>query len=244
MRKTSYIIGSLVLALIVLSIIPYVGLILKFIFIPEEGAFWANEPIYFSFMMGILFALVFKLVFKDRTLFIETFSHELTHAIMAILFWRKVIAFHVEDSGSGMVYTSKQDNYTLVPVSLAPYCLPVFSYLCLAIRCIVSADSLWIIDFITGITCGFHYICFRSQLRDTQPDINQYPLYFSYSYIGTAWLVNCCVILVSFFPSMNEPGGTWQYGVFSSLCRLILECRHNLIGYGEAFASFILGIIA
>ncbi len=231
MKKSTYICWMLALTLIILLTLPYFLYILKVIFISKSGNFWGQEKIYIWCAIGVSLFLLLRAIIRSKSRFIETFSHELTHALVALVLGRKVHSFHVEDSGSGVIFTSGNNNYTLVPVALAPYCLPIFTYICLAIRCLVSHDNLWICDIIIGITIGFHYICFKTQIGSYQTDINQYPLSFSYFYIITAWLLNICIILVSLFPNMNVRDGVWEYGVFSSILRLIIEWWQNILMY-------------
>ena len=210
--------------------LPYLWEILKVIFIPKHGAFWGEEKTYMWVVIGIFTYLCLRLLIRSKSRFLETLSHELTHAAIALLCGRRIHSFHVEDSGSGMVFTSGNKNYSLVPVALAPYCLPLFSYILLAIRCIVDKESLWICDILIGMITCFHYICFRTQLGNYQTDINQYPLSFSYYYIVTSWVINICIFLVSFNPEIFAKV-TWGRGVFSSLLLLATHWWENLQMY-------------
>ena len=218
------------LILFVLTL-PYLYYILKVIFVPKNGGFWGQEKIYTWVAVGALFTFLLKILLKSKSRFFETFSHELTHVIVALLFGRKVHSFHVEDSGSGMIFTSGNNNYSLIPVALAPYCLPIFTYILLGFRSIVADNHLWVCDIFIGMTLCFHYYCFKSQIGNQQTDINQYPLSFSYSYIVTVWLINTCIILVALFPNMNTKNGMWGYGVFSSILRLGIEWWKDLFIY-------------
>lgn len=206
--------------------LPYLLDILKMVFIPKPGGFWGHEITYMWVMVGGLITLLLRLMIRSKSCFIETFSHEFTHAIVAFFLGRKVHSFHVEDSGSGMIFTSGDRNYSLIPVALAPYCLPIFTYILLVFRCIVADNHLWICDTCIGMTLCFHYYCFKTQIGNHQTDINQYPLSFSYSYIVTAWLVNVCVILVSFDPDMIQKD-IWGKEVFSSVLLLIIKWWEN-----------------
>lgn len=69
------------------------------------------------------------------------------------------------------------------------------------------------------MTLGFHIHCFRKQTGSYQPDINQYPLTFSYLYIAVAHLMNFCIIWVAFFP---------QYNVYTSVWRMVQGIWHNI----------------
>ncbi len=72
---------------------------------------------------------------NKNALWLETFTHELTHIVVAMLFLRKVHSFHAEE-GFGVVYTSGQSNNMIPPMALAPYCLPIYTFLLLSVRCL------------------------------------------------------------------------------------------------------------
>lgn len=228
MKKATYTIWMIGLLILIALTTPYLWYILKVLFIPKNGDFWGQEKLYTWILVGIIVSFVLRKVLKNKSCFFETFSHELTHTIVALFFGRKIHSFHVEDSGAGMIFSSGK-SYSHIPVALSPYCLPIFTYLFLGLRCIVEYDSLWICDFFIGLSLYFHYHCFKSQIGNYQTDINQYPLSFSYTYIITAWLINICIILVAVFPNMNEKKGIFGYGVFSSFIRLLTEWWNNLI---------------
>lgn len=126
--------------------------ILKKVFIPEYDRFWGHEKTYTWVMAGGLVAFLLKLLIRSKSSFIGTFSHESTHAIVAFFFGRKVHSFHVEDSGSGMIFTSGNSNYSLIPVALVPYSLPVFTYILWAFKCIVADNHLWICNICIEMT--------------------------------------------------------------------------------------------
>lgn len=219
-----------ILSLLMLLTIPYLWEILKAIFIPKHGDFWGKEKTYMWVMIGVVAYLCLRLLIRSKSRFLETLSHELTHAAIALLCGRRIHSIHVEDSGTGVVFTSGNNNYSLVPVALAPYCLPLFTYILLAIRCIVDEDSLWICDLLIGMVTCFHYICFKTQLGNYQTDINQYPLSFSYYYIVTFWVINICIVLVSINTEIIQKDA-WGRGLFSSLLQLVTHWWENLQMY-------------
>ena len=107
-----------------------------------------------------------------------------------------------------MMMSSGSDK-TLVFVDLAPYCLPIYTYVLLFIRSITTGQFLWCIDTMIGISLAFHISCFKKQIGSYQSDINKRPLYFSYTYIATALLFNACVFLVSFWNTKNVFTALW-----------------------------------
>lgn len=224
MKKCTYIISMILLSVLLLLTIPYAVKIIGIILFPDRIDVLRQLSIYQWVGVGIAaFAVIHSVVKKNMT-WLETFSHELTHIVVALLFFRRVHSFHAEE-GSGVVYTSGKHEYALAPMALAPYCLPIFTYLLLSIRCLMDFHGMWIYDVIIGMSICFHFFCFKHQMGSYQTDINQYPLSLSYLYIVTALLINFCVIWVAFFP---------QYNVYTSLGRLVtsvLENGMNLIKY-------------
>lgn len=231
MSKFAYIIGMVLLVILLLLALPYLWQLIGIIFVPKRSTLWQQLEMYQWTAIGFgLFAFARRFI-KNNITFAETFSHEFTHTFFAIIFNRRVHSFHAE-GGSGVVYTSGKNKKSLVPIALAPYCFPIFTYFLLSVRWLMNFHGVWVYDILIGITLCFHFYCFKTQIGNHQTDINQYPLTFSYTYIVTAWIVNLCIILPSFFPNMNGIGHAeplYHYGVWSSIYRFLGECWNNLV---------------
>ena len=106
MKRFTYIIWMIVLSILLVLTIPYLWYIMKVIFIPKHEGFWGQEKIYVWIFVGVFVSLSLRMIIRSKSSFLETFSHESTHALVAFLFGRRVHSFHVEDSGSGMIFTS------------------------------------------------------------------------------------------------------------------------------------------
>ena len=219
MKKTTYIISMLLLSILVFLTVPYALKILGIILFPKRIDVLRQISIYQWVFVGIAAFAAIHSVVKKNMAWLETFSHELTHIVVAFLFFRRVHSFHAEESG-GVVYTSGEHEYGIAPMALAPYCLPIFTYLLLSIRCLMDFHGMWIYDVLIGMSICFHFFCFKNQTGNYQTDINQYPLSFSYLYIATALLINFCIIWVSFFP---------QYNVYTSFLRYITSIWENAV---------------
>ena len=209
MRKYIYYIGFVLTIIVLILTIPYFIKICGILFFPKNVTVLQQLSLYQWVTIGFLAFSVLRCFMNKNIIWLETFSHELTHIVVALLFFRKVHSFHAEE-GSGVVYTSG-NNGMIVPMALAPYCLPIFTYLMLSIRCILDFHGMWIYDMLIGATLSFHTFCFIHQTGSYQTDINQYPLLFSYAYIYTARVVNFCIIIVSFFPNYNVFTSLWRY---------------------------------
>ena len=167
MKKSTYIISMILLGVLLLLTIPYAVKIIGIILFPYRIGVLRQLSIYQWVGVGIaVFAVIHSVVKKNMT-WLETFSHELTHIVVALLFFRRVHSFHAEE-GSGVVYTSGKHGYALAPMALAPYCLPIFTYLLLSIRCLMDFHGMWIYDVLIGMTICFHFFCFKNKTGNYQ----------------------------------------------------------------------------
>ena len=219
MRSLQYIIFSIILT-ILLALILMVGYDIAIYLFPKGRPFSWNLPVYQWTGVGIIAFLVLARFFNKNLKWFATFSHELTHTIVSVLLFRKIHSFQA-GRGTGEITTSGNSN-TLVFVDLAPYCLPIFTYLLLAIRMMLAKDMLMYYDVLIGLSVGFHVYCFKTQTGSYQTDINKHPLYFSYIYIATALLFNLCVILVSYWNGKNVFTAFWyvlmeMWGICTSI---------------------------
>lgn len=221
MKKGTIILTTLIIGAIFLLSVPYAWEIVNIIFNPKRVTLFSQLEIYKWVSVGVVAYVVLRRLLKKNLTFLEVFSHEFTHTVVALLFNRKVHSFQAGEQ-SGVICTSGKRQYALIPVSLAPYCFPILTYILLSIRWMLDFHGVWIYDVLIGITMGFYFYCFKTQMNRQQPDINQYPLLFSYFYIITIWVVNICLILPAFFPNMNGHGNTqYHYGVWSCMYRLV-----------------------
>jgi hypothetical protein len=103
------------------------------------------------------------------------FSHEFTHLLFALLFFRRIHRFKVDDTDSYVSYSSGWFGYHAI--TLSPYCIPVFTLAMLPWRYTIDPKSklavifLLIIDLLIGFTYAFHICCWARQIRLSQTDI-------------------------------------------------------------------------
>ena len=222
MSKRSYILWMIVLTIIFLLIVPYIYEIFWIIFINPKISVISQLGIYQWAAVGFVAYCIFHKYVRLNIEWLETDSHEKTHGIVGWLFGRRIHSAHSEE-GSGCIYTSGNNVFSrwgMLPMSLAPYCLPLWTYSILWIRPLIGYHGLWIFDILVGITLAFHYFCFKSQTRSNQTDINQYPLSFSYVYIYLARIINGLIIIVMFFPQSNS--------IIYPIMRLLKAILHNV----------------
>ena len=133
--------------------------------------------------------------FSRNENWLQTTSHEVTHAIVGIMFFHKIHSLQAGQDG-GMVQHSGR-KFGSIFITLAPYCLPIATYAILLFR-ILGADSmLYIFDLFIGFTLAFHIVCFWTQTERRQPDIQQYGLVGSALFISVALIFNASIILLS-----------------------------------------------
>ncbi len=192
-----------ILLLIVLLInVGIVGYDVVNVIVHPKNHSWAwNLEMYQWTGYGLFAFVVISRLFNRNLQWFATFTHELTHTIVSLFLFREIHSFSA-GLGKGEIYTSGR-NGSLVFVDLAPYCLPIFTYMLLAFRMMLITDMLIYFDFLIGLTIGLHIYCFRTQTGNYQTDINKHPLFFSYLYIITFLVFNFTVILVSYWHSKN-----------------------------------------
>ena len=200
-KALKYVFIPLLALLLALQLRESVGIVKAIFFPTPPMTVTGNLDMYLWTAVGAVAYTLLRGLLRKNIVWLETFSHELTHIVVSLMLFRKIHSFRA-GQGSGEVTTSGSD-VSRVFVSLAPYCLPIFTYLLLFFRPLIKADSLYVYDIFVGISIAFHAICFKTQTGNHQPDINRFPLFFSYLYIAAALLFNLNTILVSYWSSKN-----------------------------------------
>ncbi len=132
--------------------------------------------------------------FSRNELWMQTTSHEATHAIVGMMFFHKIHSLQASEDG-GVVYHSGRKQGAIF-ISLAPYCLPFLTYLFIIMRIWGANRMLYVFDLCIGFTLAFHILCFYKQTRLYQPDILGQGVLRSLLFIGTAWFFNATIILL------------------------------------------------
>lgn len=145
---------------------------------------------------AVAYFLIRKIPFVSRNeQWLQTFSHELSHAIVGMMFFQKIHSFHVEEN-QGVVWRSGKPVGSMF-ISLAPYCLPLFTYVFLLLRIIGDNKMLYVFDLFIGFTLAFHIVCFYKQTRPYQTDIQQQGYVRAFLFIVVVWFFNATIILLS-----------------------------------------------
>ncbi len=188
---------------IILSIISLI--LLKGIFIGffvGAVSLFGNSEILTALLIGLAIS-GFAYYFLIRKLpVISTFEHELTHAIVALLFFRKVSNFIVTNGEGGSVSHSGNfgGKFGNLNITLAPYFLPTFTFILILIRPLIPIEQITWFDVLIGFTFGYHLfstineikinwtkVSFTGAKSDslTKSDIGKSGYIFSFIYILT-----------------------------------------------------------
>ena len=98
------------------------------------------------------------------------FNHEFTHLIFALIFFRRILRFKVDDTDSYVSYSSGWFGYHAI--TLSPYCVPIFTLALLPWHFTTGSHLyLAIIDILIGFSYSFHICTWIKQIRLSQTDI-------------------------------------------------------------------------
>lgn len=140
--------------------------------------------------------IVSRLPFIRKNIeWMQTFSHELTHTIVGLLFFHKIYSFKAEQ-GTGMI-THAGRRFGGIFIDLSPYCLPIFTYILLLFRLMGDPSMMYLFDIFTGITLAFHISCFWKQTGLYQTDIQGQGYVRAFMFIIAGWIFNTSIVLLS-----------------------------------------------
>lgn len=133
---------------------------------------------------------------RNNTRWMMSFTHEFTHLVFAILFFRKIYRFNVDNKDSHVSFSSGWFGYT--PITLSPYCIPLFTLALLPWRFTTgNVVFLAAIDILIGFTFAFHVCCWASQIRLHQTDITGPGTVRSLLFIALFQIINVCLVVLT-----------------------------------------------
>ncbi len=194
----------------ILAYIIYIPLLILFTFeLYRTGvSVYQHYMIYMWFGIGLVSYFILGLFFRKNRAWLQTFSHELTHTIVSIFFFRKIHSFTAERGEGVMTFSGGKFKIGDLMISLSPYFLPIFTIFFLLIRHVVTGEATYIFDFLIGFTFAFHLGCFKAQTGSYQTDISQHGCFFSYIVIFTFLALNISLVLLSIesnlFPAIKD----------------------------------------
>jgi hypothetical protein len=145
----------------------FLGLLALFIIPGSTLAFWDallvishNKDLWVPLVVGLATGIPVYFTVIKKIPYISTFEHELTHALVALLFFRRIHKFIVTSKRGGLVQYSGNfgGEFGTLLIGLAPYYLPTFTLIAVLVRPVLPAEWFPWFDGFIGATLAFH-IC-------------------------------------------------------------------------------------
>ena len=88
-----------------------------------------------GFAIYIVFAIVLSILRIGHNLnWFMKFTHELTHTLMALLFFKKINEFVVKGKECYVNYKVGKYGIGYTPITLSPYCIPIYTFMIFPFR--------------------------------------------------------------------------------------------------------------
>ena len=169
--------------------------------------------------------------------FVCTFEHELTHAVVGLPFLFLPLSMsvtagnggHVRQRWIGPSWLSPLYGFGRLLSGLAPYFLPIVSYLLIVCSFFLKRPQPIWLDVILGFATTFHVVSIWAETGYRQPDIREAGLIFSTVFLPVANLVACGGVLA--YVTGGAKGCTQYFvggftqsvaGLWSLLSRILL----------------------
>ena len=144
------------------------------------------------------------------------FTHELTHTLVAVLFFAKIREFVVKDRDCYVNYKAGPIGY--VPIPLSPYCIPIYTFMLFPFRFAGDSHYMIVFDALIAFSYAFHVHSFIKQTRFRQPDIENCGKARSVAFISFVHMAVIALILAT-------PKG----GVLKAIYRVFWEYPIDII---------------
>ena len=164
------------------------------------GGDWRHTGNYVGLIAGfaayILFLMILTIVKGKHNLnWFMKFTHELTHTLVALVFFRKIHEFVVRGRECFVHYDPPKVGY--LPITLSPYCIPIYTLMIFPFRFAGDSHYMIIFDALIAFTYAFHVHAFIKQTRFTQNDIENCGIAQSLSFISFVHLAMVSLILAT-----------------------------------------------
>lgn len=159
---------------------------------------WRHTGNYVGLIAGfaayILFLIILTILRSRHNLnWFMKFTHELTHTLVALLFFRKIHEFVVRGKECFVHYDPPKIGY--IPITLSPYCIPIYTLMIFPFRFAGDSHYMIIFDALIAFTYAFHINAFIKQTRFTQNDIENCGIPQAVSFISFVHLAMLSLIL-------------------------------------------------
>ena len=161
---------------------------------------WRHTGNYVGLIAGfaayILFLIILTILKSRHNLdWFMKFTHELTHTLVALIFFRKIHEFVVRGRECFVYYDPPTIGY--IPITLSPYCIPIYTLMIFPFRFAGDSHYMIIFDALIAFTYAFHVHTFIKQTRFTQNDIENCGIAQSMSFISFVHLAMLSLILAT-----------------------------------------------
>ena len=166
------------------------------------GFNWQYTGNYVGLFVGFigyaLFALtLISLRINHNLNWFMKFTHELTHTLVALLFFKTISEFVVRGRECYVNYKVGKYGLGYIPITLSPYCIPIYTIMIFPFRFAGDAHYMIIFDALIAFTYAFHLHSFIKQTRLTQSDIENCGIARSISFLAFANLAVASLILAT-----------------------------------------------
>lgn len=205
-EKISYIVSKGSIILFSLLAVLYVGVFITSLgknavdMCVRLGWDWRHTGNYVGLIAGfaayILFLIILTTLKSRHNLnWFMKFTHELTHTLVALVFFRKIHEFVVRGRECFVHYDPPKVGY--LPITLSPYCIPIYTLMIFPFRFAGDSHYMIIFDALIAFTYAFHVHAFIKQTRFTQNDIENCGIAQSLSFISFVHLAMLSLILAT-----------------------------------------------
>jgi Peptidase M50B-like len=176
---------------------------------------------------------------------VDTFEHELTHAVVALMFFRRVTGFVVKRSGGTVSHQGGfGGQFGTDFIGLAPYILPLFTVFSVIGRPFVPSTWFPWYDGWIGVTFGYHIWSTIEEIRGswtkrsfvstgtgevTQTDIARRGYIYSAIFIAAFTLALHGLLIALLLKGVHGVGG-WAWEVWSVTGIVIVQIGSWLKG--------------
>ena len=166
------------------------------------GFDWRHTGNYVGLIAGFVSYIIFALSLMTLRIshnlnWFMKFTHELTHTLMALLFFKTISEFVVRGRECYVNYKVGKYGLGYIPITLSPYCIPIYTIMIFPFRFAGDAHYMIIFDALIAFTYAFHIHAFIKQTRFTQSDIVNCGVAKSVAFLAFTHLAVASLILAT-----------------------------------------------
>ncbi len=154
------------------------------------------------FLAGVIsFTIVWMFFTTRQGNFWSTLEHELTHALFATLFLKKINSLSASRKKGGII-SIEGGNFV---IALSPYFFPLAAMLVLLLKFLVPGQFQTMVIFILGVSYQFHLVNLVKEFHVNQSDLYRTGFLFSLLFILWANILFLGVILSGIEGNWSAP---------------------------------------